>query len=1533
MTNAVLNDYFLNELFKDSTRELFARITVLTQDENAIETIEGKVSGGSINVDGKSAIRRTCSLNLVAKDIAINEFYWGIKNKFKLEIGLLNKIDSSYEDIIWFPQGIFLITNFDVNQTLKDCKITIKGKDKMCLLNGEFAGHLPHETDFGKIDIYDNETDTVTTEDVLIKTIIQEAVRNFGGELPQNIIINDIENAGLELLEYRGKTPMYMFRRINDDTYQNVTFNNKQKCYVIQTNGKLKETSIDDSLITYDSLTNLDGEIQPTPVILTLTQKRVNQEQFLNGVYYKLFKQYYINNDNNYFTEADMYLISNEVIYERAYIYDETEQYYEADNEYYIAKFEYGSTPGYKLTDLTYAGDLIAKAGETITSILDKIKKMLGDFEYFYNLDGKFVFQRQQTYNSSNWHINEKDEVLYGDSTLNMEKPIFNLLDNKLITSFKNSPKLTDMKNDYSVWGNRKTNSGADRTIHARYAIDKKPVYYKSFEGKYYVADRKLYDSFLYQVKQDATNEIYEKIYSYTLQYYIPEELQKPERQLDGSWSPGWWDIRDWAEYYKLMLNTTETPAYTMKWYSQNDETGCVPLNTIPGYEDADPEKDVWLIIKNTKNNTYNVQHGSNAYPGKARREVCYYSVLDNSEKGYSTYETNPPQYKEFYAPYNVCTKTHTYLEFLKSDIEKKGNLVYFYNPKFIMGDFDSLTEDLINNRYQEMINNGTLMFVDWREIIYQMAIDYYKHNHEDNFLYELAQNNLDYYPTGVTGYERYYVDLNGFWRDLYNPNPDPQSITISYKEANEAHAEDTLYITNSFRHLFEKEQDQEIINIEDLYILDHSGELEDNNIPSTPEIIPFLGSSYCHLNYNENRTKSDDVYFFENDEGKMNDGIDDIAELNKINLYDIYIKERGPYITLEGYDKNIEAMWEEIDAINSSIVTLTINPIYYTETTVNANNFEQNKYYYFHTDNYKLATEYKAGKKYYIQNNASVSLIASNGIQQGNSISVTMGTQVDCVVSYNGYITKTKQWKVYGNVTKTVILNKENSKLIVQDENDSFANYTDFILYFTNIMSIRDRYYQYDNRGNEDRRPFYVRGEVKPGEEWPEWEDKENNEEDDEENIPVTPPSDSTITLPENTLYTLSGEPILTFDNKVFLITRTPMNTYTSRSRIMRNASIEAESIYKFWVFKYPFGTQLGQYPDDYTNYATLRLEQYLNEYGWDNLYIRNKEPIKFSELDQNIQRLYYKQAQYLTEYLNIVQYDNFNTLKTKLTTISLLLPQIAPSSFSSLEEYEIEIKNICRSYCGEYNQIGKDYVKAIYEVRRKNYDTTEDYNARIYELYEEFLSQLQEQYTEKLNKPSFKTELVRYNKIYYNYNTGKENGDYWAKIISDSPEQLDFWFDFINGETSFLSKYSVQAIGPRSKVVNDTTVKAIYYKEVPNIIFITSKQEYENYDHQTGYTYIQIPSAMSNLFVTSSRGKSAKNALEDLIYKHTYATETATIQTLPIYHLQPNTCLYIRNNETNIDGDYLISKITVPLDQKKMMSITTTKVMPSII
>ena len=96
-------------------REIFARITALTMDELPVEYIEGKVTAGSINIDGASAVRRTCNLTMVAKDVNINEFYWGFKRNFILEVGVKNTIDSKYPDIIWFKQGVFVITSFNTS--------------------------------------------------------------------------------------------------------------------------------------------------------------------------------------------------------------------------------------------------------------------------------------------------------------------------------------------------------------------------------------------------------------------------------------------------------------------------------------------------------------------------------------------------------------------------------------------------------------------------------------------------------------------------------------------------------------------------------------------------------------------------------------------------------------------------------------------------------------------------------------------------------------------------------------------------------------------------------------------------------------------------------------------------------------------------------------------------------------------------------------------------------------------------------------------------------------------------------------------------------------------------------------------------------------------------------------------------------------------------------------------------------------------------------------------------------------------------
>jgi hypothetical protein len=116
---------FLKQLDNLKNKTIFARITALTFQEHPIETIEGRVTQGSINIDGSSAVRRTCSLTIVAQNFNYNDYYWGLNTKFKLEVGVENTIDASYPSIIWFPQGIYLITSFNTSRSTNNFSISI----------------------------------------------------------------------------------------------------------------------------------------------------------------------------------------------------------------------------------------------------------------------------------------------------------------------------------------------------------------------------------------------------------------------------------------------------------------------------------------------------------------------------------------------------------------------------------------------------------------------------------------------------------------------------------------------------------------------------------------------------------------------------------------------------------------------------------------------------------------------------------------------------------------------------------------------------------------------------------------------------------------------------------------------------------------------------------------------------------------------------------------------------------------------------------------------------------------------------------------------------------------------------------------------------------------------------------------------------------------------------------------------------------------------------------------------------------------
>ena len=493
--NPLLNKEFLKQLDDFNNREIYARITALDINEYPLELIEGKITGGNINIDGASALRRTCSVSMVAEDVKLNDFYWGLNTKFKLEVGLKNTIDPDYPEIIWFPQGIYIITSFSSSLSASSYSISINGKDKMCRLNGEFGGALPASIDFGTEDIYDNNTGILTREKLPIKRIIREMIHTYAEEPYHNIIINDLDKYGLELLEYRGNAPMYMLYDTINSEYNQMLFNGKMICY--DTNGT----------------------------------------------------QWTLETIPKYNVRIDL-------------IHDEATRIKLEGSEtiYTVSKIVYGETAGYRLTDLTYAGDLISNPGESITSILDKIIGMLGNFEYFYDLDGRFIFQEKKTYLNASWNpIVKIENETYVENAAFVDKASYSFGSNNLIKSLSNTPNLGNVKNDFVIWGSRKGVSGAEIPIHMRFAIHKKPERYTTYEDKTYT------------------------------------------------------------------------------------------------------------------------------------------------------------------------------------------------------------TEDL-----------------DWREIIYQMAIDYYKHNQKDDFLSKIAQNNPEY-STGFTGYESFYIDLQAFWRELYNPDVKDEFLPFEY--------------------------------------------------------------------------------------------------------------------------------------------------------------------------------------------------------------------------------------------------------------------------------------------------------------------------------------------------------------------------------------------------------------------------------------------------------------------------------------------------------------------------------------------------------------------------------------------------------------------------------------------------------------------------------------------------------------------------------------------------------------------------------
>lgn len=220
------NTKFLKNLDISTIKEQYVKINVLSfSTEKVLDEITGNITGGSITIDGNSAMRRTASVSLITNNKKFNNTdikkLLTINKKVELQIGFKNTT-KQYQDypILWFPQGVFVIITKNISRNTQGTSISLTLHDKMALLNGECGGTFPASIVFHEVEDIDENGNIQITEPTIYQ-IIQQLVNHFGGEQLGKIIISDVDKRIKKVMKWTGSTPLYLYRKRSGGTVYN----------------------------------------------------------------------------------------------------------------------------------------------------------------------------------------------------------------------------------------------------------------------------------------------------------------------------------------------------------------------------------------------------------------------------------------------------------------------------------------------------------------------------------------------------------------------------------------------------------------------------------------------------------------------------------------------------------------------------------------------------------------------------------------------------------------------------------------------------------------------------------------------------------------------------------------------------------------------------------------------------------------------------------------------------------------------------------------------------------------------------------------------------------------------------------------------------------------------------------------------------------------------------------------------------------------------------------------------------------------
>ena len=96
---------------------------------------------------------------------------------------------------------------------------------------------------------------------------------------------------------------------------------------------------------------------------------------------------------------------------------------------------------------------------------------------------------------------------------------------------------------------------------------------------------------------------------------------------------------------------------------------------------------------------------------------------------------------------------------------------------------------------------------------------------------------------------------------------------------------------------------------------------------------------------------------------------------------------------------------------------------------------------------------------------------------------------------------------------------------------------------------------------------------------------------------------------------------------------------------------------------------------------------------------------------------------------------------------------------------------------------------------------------------------------------------------------------------------------------------------------------------------------------DQSTSFIYDFMQEEIPKI-VRSTRGRTAQEEIDNLLYNFGYCNENITITSVPIYYLEPNTIISAKDEQRVVNGYYILNKMTIPLKYNGTMQITAIRV-----